>query len=78
MWSLSELIIVECPLNVLIYHISVFSPDGEATISGMGPSSYPSLSDIDINIAGVTDLLKEINPYKVTGPIAVLQKYWKK
>ena len=56
MWNLYELIIVEYLLNALIHHFSVFAPDGEATLPGMGPTSYPSLQDIDINIAGVTDL----------------------
>ena len=36
----------------------------------MGPSPYPNLPDIDINITGVTNLLKEVNPYKATGPMA--------
>ena len=31
-------------------------------------SVYRSLPDIDINIAGITKLLREINPYKATGP----------
>ena len=35
----------------------------------MRPSPYPSLPDIDINITGVTNLLKEVNPYKTTGPM---------
>ena len=40
----------------------------------MGPSPYPSLPDIDINITGVTNLLKEVNPYKATGPNSIPAK----
>ena len=43
----------------------------------MGSSPYTSLSDIDINIAGVTKLLKEINPYKATGPDCIPAKLLK-
>ena len=50
--------------NVLNYHFSsVFTHDEEAIIPDMGPSPYPSLPDIDINIIGITNLLKEVNPY---------------
>ena len=54
--------------NVLNHHFSsVFTHDGEAPLPFIGLSPYPSLPDIEINIAGVTKLLKEINPYKATG-----------
>ena len=59
------------------YFSSVFTCDGEATLSDMGPSPYPSLPGIDINIAGVTNFLKEINPYKATGPDCILEKVLK-
>ena len=49
--------------TVLNYHFSsVFTHDEEATLPEMGPSPYPSLPDIEINIAWVTNLLKEVNP----------------
>ena len=61
-----------------MYHFSlVFTHDGEAILPDMGPSPYPSLPDIDINIAGVTKLLKEINPYKATGPDCIPAKVLK-
>ena len=64
--------------NVLNYHFSsVFTHDGEAPLPYMGPSPYPSLPDIEINIAGVTKLLKEINPYKATGPDCIPAKVLK-
>ena len=43
----------------------------------MGPSPFPNLPDIDINIAGVTKLLKEIDPYKATGPDSIPAKLLK-
>ena len=43
----------------------------------MGSSPYTSLSDININIAGVTKLLKEINPYKATRPDCIPAKLLK-
>ena len=64
--------------NVLNHHFSsVFTHDGEAPLPYMGPSPYPSLPDIEINIAGVTKLLKEINPYKATGPDCIPAKVLK-
>ena len=47
------------------------------TLPHMGPSPYPCLPDIEINIAGVTKLLKEINPYKATGPDCIPAKVLK-
>ena len=65
--------------NVLNYHFSsVFTHDEEATLPDMGRSPYPSLPDIDINIAGVTNLLKEVNPYKAIGPDCTPAKLLKK
>ena len=43
----------------------------------MGPSPYPSLPYIDINIAGVTNLLNEVNPYKATEPYCIPAKLLK-
>ena len=43
----------------------------------MGLSPYPSLPDIDINIAGVTNHLKKVNPYKATGPDCIPAKLLK-
>ena len=64
--------------NVLNYHFSsVFTHDKVATLPDMGPSPYPSLPDININIAGVTNLLKEVNPYKATGPNCIPAKLLK-
>ena len=66
--------------NVLNYHFSsVFTHDEEATLPDicMGPSPYPSLPDININIAGVTNLLKGVNPYKATGPDCIPAKLLK-
>ena len=51
------------------YHLSSVSTcNGEATQTDTGPSPYPSLPDIGINIAGVTNFPKEINHYKATVP----------
>ena len=64
--------------NLLNHHFSsVFTHDGEAPLPYMGPSPYPSLPDIEINIAGVTKVLKEINPYKATGPDCIPAKVLK-
>ena len=64
--------------NVLNHHFSsVFTHDGEAPLPYMGPSPYPSLPDIEINIAVVTKLLKEINLYKATGPDCIPAKVLK-
>ena len=61
--------------NVLNYHFSlVFTHDEEATLPDMGPSPYPSLADIDIKIAEVTNLRKDFNPYKATGPDCIHAK----
>ena len=43
----------------------------------MGPNPYPSLPDIDINIAGITDFLKEVNPCKAIGPNCIPAKVLK-
>ena len=64
--------------NVLNCHFSsVFTHDEETTLPDMDPSPYPSLPDIDINIAGVTNLLKEVDPYKATGPDCIPAKLLK-
>ena len=63
---------------MLHHHFSsVFTCVEEATLPDMGPSPYPSLPDIDINIAGVTNFLKKINPYKATGPDCIPAKVLK-
>ena len=64
--------------HVLNYHFSsIFTHDEEATLPDMGPNLYLSLPDIDIKIAGVTNLLKEVNPYKATGPDCIPAKLLK-
>ena len=64
--------------NVLNCHFSsVFTHDEETTLPDMHPSPYPSLPDIDINIAGVTNLLKEVDLYKATGPDCIPAKLLK-
>ena len=64
--------------NVLNRHFfSVFTHNEETILPDMGPISYSTLPDININIAGVTKLLKEINPYKATGPDRIPAKLLK-
>ena len=67
--------------SVLNYHFSsVFTHDKEATytLPDMGSSPYPILPDIDINIAGVTNLLKKLILTKQLDPITFLQSCLKK
>ncbi len=43
----------------------------------LGPSPYPSLPDIVVHPPGVAKLLRELNPYKATGPDKVPAKLLK-
>ena len=64
-------------MYALNQHFSVFTHDGETTLLDMVLSSYPGLPDIDISITRFTRLLKEINPYKATGPDCIPTKLLK-
>ena len=64
-------------MYALNQHFSVFTHDGETTLLDVVLSSYPGLPDIDISITQFTRLLKEINPYKVTGPDCIPAKLLK-
>ena len=59
-------------VNVLTYHFSsVFTHYEEATLLHMGPRPYLSLPDMDINITGVTNLLRpDCIPAKVLNDMA--------
>ena len=47
---------------------SVFTREDKDNIPSKGPSPYPSMPDIQVTPKGVQKLLKELNPYKATGP----------
>ena len=47
---------------------SVFTRDGGSAPPHLDPPQHPIISDININTAGVCNLLKAINPHKAYGP----------
>ena len=47
---------------------SVFTRDGGSAPPHLDPPQHPIISDININTAGVCNLLKAINPHKACGP----------
>jgi hypothetical protein len=49
-------------------YCSVFTDECVQNIRSMNGTSYPTISDIDINIKGVEKLLHNINVKKASGP----------
>ena len=43
----------------------------------MNPSTYAVTTDISINVSGVHKLLSDLNPFKATGPDAILARFLK-
>ena len=43
----------------------------------MNPSTYAIMPDIPINVSGVHKLLSDLNPFKATGPDAILTRFLK-
>ena len=50
---------------------SVFTPEDNSALPPMNNANYPPIEDINISVAGVTKLLKAINPSKACGPDAI-------
>ena len=47
---------------------SVYTQEDTGTIPNKGPSPHPSMHDITVNLNGVKKLLKNLKPYKASGP----------
>ena len=47
---------------------SVFTNDDDSAMPNLGPSPHPSVSNIKISSNGVTKLLRNLKPFKATGP----------
>ena len=54
--------------DILIKHFqSVFTNEDFSTMPRISMSSYPTMSHITIHTSGVENLLRNLNPHKVTG-----------
>ena len=51
---------------------SVFTVEDLKDICLMNPSTYAVMPDISINVSGVHKLLSDLNPFKATGPDAII------
>ena len=47
---------------------SVFTKDDSSELPDMGPSQHPDLQELEIDRNGVEKLMKNLNPYKASGP----------
>ena len=50
------------------YFTSVFTPDSSTTITPMEEQLIPDIEPLRIDINGVVELLKNLKPYKASGP----------
>ncbi|XP_072018350.1 uncharacterized protein [Amphiura filiformis] len=50
---------------------SVFTKDDTSTLPDLGPSNHPPMNGIQITNQGIVKLLKNLNPYKASGPDGV-------
>ncbi|XP_072051490.1 uncharacterized protein [Amphiura filiformis] len=56
---------------------SVFTKDDTSTLPDLGPSTHPPMNGIQITNQGIVKLLKNLNPYKASGPDGVPARHLK-
>jgi hypothetical protein len=57
---------------------SVYTQEDHTNIPHKGPSPYSAMQNITITENGVYKLLRNIKPYKATGPDSIQARYLKK